>query len=124
MSKKCFSGMIRCSLQEAEVGQNSYVDVKTMQDKELKNNTFLMEKKRQQLFYGLGYSQTDHSVCCCCCCCCFFFFLLLFVCFCFYNGDHRNKSTFLNKTFSGVHSIHYGCSMRFIFCRCYFLSYV
>ena len=47
--------MIRCSLQEAEVGQNSYVDVKTMQDKELKNNTFLMEKKRQQLFYGLGY---------------------------------------------------------------------
>lgn len=38
--------MIRCSLQEAEVGQNSYVDVKTMQDKELKNNIFLMEKKK------------------------------------------------------------------------------
>lgn len=46
MSKKCFSGMIRCSLQEAEVGQNSSVDVKTMQDKELKNNIFLMEKKK------------------------------------------------------------------------------
>lgn len=39
--------MIRCSLQEAEVRQNSYVDVKTMQDEKLKNKMLSSWKKKK-----------------------------------------------------------------------------
>lgn len=38
--------MIRCSLQEAEVRQNSYVDVKSIRDGEGKNQCFPHEKNK------------------------------------------------------------------------------
>lgn len=41
--------MIRCSLQGVEVRQNSYIDVKSIQDEGAKNQHFSHEKNKNNL---------------------------------------------------------------------------
>lgn len=69
--------MIRCSFQEVEVTQNSYIDVKSIQEKGAKNQHFPHEKNKiicDRIILSFRIFINSSS---------------------FYKGDHRKKSTVL-----------------------------